>query len=187
MTRPALSPEQQQRLEILREDLDELCDGADPSVPAPQIDDALLARFVRADSAYATLPRKFLDACGYALRPPESIDDGEIRGELWRLIWTMAILRLLLEHTDHLSDRELYGRLYGVELMEPVNFQPGEEEGSIYVLDLLDRREPEDRRILLTHYADRLEAPELATLKAAQAGPPPEPQAPPHDRDRFLP
>ncbi|MEO1370310.1 MAG: hypothetical protein AAFX50_24265 [Acidobacteriota bacterium] len=187
MTTPALSPDQQQRLAVLREDLDELREGADPSVPAPRIDDALLASFVRADSAYATLPRKFLAACGYGVRPPESIDDAEIHAELWRLIWTLAILRLLLEHTDHLSDRELYARLYDVELMEPVNFQPGEEEGSIYVLDLLDRREPEDRRILLTHYADRLEAPELRTLKAAHPGPQPEPEAPPHDRDRLLP
>ncbi|MEO1086323.1 MAG: hypothetical protein AAFY88_18970 [Acidobacteriota bacterium] len=187
MTTPALSPDQQQRLDILREDLEELREGADPSVPSPQLDDALLVSFVRADSAYATLPRKFLAACGYALRPPESIDDGEIRAELWRLIWTMAILRLLLEHTDHLSDRQLYERLYGVELMEPVNFQPGEEEGAIYVLDLLDSREPEDRRILLTHYADRLEAPQLKALKAKIPGSPPEPEAAPHDRDQFLP
>lgn len=184
MTRPALSPEQQQRLEILREDLDELCDGADPSVPAPQIDDALLARFVRADSAYATLPRKFLDACGYALRPPESIDDGEIRGELWRLIWTMAILRLLLEHTDHLSDRELYAHLLGEALAQPVVMMPDNPHFG-YHLDLVEAETEENEQLYLRYYADPETRERWAREFPATEIPPSEPC--PYRRDDLLP
>ncbi|MEM1176700.1 MAG: hypothetical protein AAGM22_00020 [Acidobacteriota bacterium] len=186
MAQASLRPDERERLAILREDLEELREGADPSVPPPSIGEALLTRFVRADSAYATLPRKFFASCGFELKAPDAVDDAEMRGELWRLIWAMAILRLLLEHTDHLDDRALYERLYSVELMEPVNFQPGEVDGSVYVLDLLDPRDSDDRRLLLTYYADRLEAPELKALRSGLADPP-DPQAPPYDRDQFLP
>lgn len=182
-----LSTGQKQRLEHLRADLEELRSGADPSVPAPAIDEPLLVRLVRADSAYATLPRKFLAGCGFEVKAPDEIDDADLRAELWRLIWIMALLRLLLERTDHLDDRRLYERLYEEELMEPTNFQPGEPDAPIYVTDLLGGHSQHEIRLLLTFYADRLDDDLLAELRAGLEGEPPEPRQRPGDRDRFLP
>ena len=175
------------RLETLKADLDELVAGADPSVPPPSFDDDFLRRLISADSAYATLPRKFLASCGFEVTAPGDIDDADLRGELWRLIWVMALLRLLLEHTDHLSDRELYERLYGEELNEPTNFQPGEADAPIYVTDLLGGYGPDEIRLLLTYYADRLDGDHVADLRDSLEGGAPESQPRPYDRDRFLP
>ena len=182
-----LSAEQKKQLENLRADLEELQGGADSSVPAPDIDEELLVRLVKADSAYATLPRKFLTGCGFEIKSPDEIDDADLHRELWRVIWIMALLRLLLEHTDHLGDRQLYERLYEEELMEPTNFQPGEPDASIYVSDLLGGYGQDEIRLLLTYYADRLDERDLDELRASLEGDPPEPVEPPHDRDRFLP
>ena len=182
-----LSAEQKKRLESLRADFEELLSGADPSVPAPDIDEQLLVRLVKADSAYATLPRKFLAGCGFEIKAPDEIDDADLRRELWRVIWVMALLRLLLEHTDHLDDRQLYGRLYDEELMEPTNFQPGEPDAAIYVSDLLGGHSQDEIRLLLTYYVDRLDERDLNELRASLESPAPEPAEPAHDRDRFLP
>jgi len=177
----------QERYANLKADLDELIAGADSSVPAPSFDEGFLRRLISADSAYATLPRKFLADCGFIVKAPEEVGDDELSGELWRVIWAMALLRLLLERTDHLSDRELYERLYEEELTEPTNFQPGEPEAPIYVTDLLGGYGPDEIRLLLTYYADRLEEDHVATLRDSLEGDIPQPRERPHDRDRFLP
>ena len=187
MTEVVLTADDRSRLEELRADLEELRASADPSLPAPAFGDAFLARLVLAGSAYATLPRKVLAECGLSLRPPEQLRDEELPGELWRVIWAMALLRLLLDHTDHLGDRELYERLWHVELMEPATFKPGEPSGTTYVCDLLGGHSQDELRLLLTYYADRLDEEERRGALARLEGPPPEPRPRRHDRDRLLP
>lgn len=44
---------------------------------------------------------------GIALPPPEDLTDGQLSAKLWEVIEALAFLGAYLEHTDHLSDREL--------------------------------------------------------------------------------
>ncbi|MEM6792506.1 MAG: hypothetical protein AAF725_00865 [Acidobacteriota bacterium] len=183
----ALEGDDLRRLENLRADLAELRSSADPALPPPRVEDGLLARLVRAGSAYATLPRTFLAGCGFTLTPPGELADEDLRGELWRLIWILALLRLLLDHTDHLSDRQLYARLYDEVLNDPTTLQPGAEDASVFVCDLLPGSGDAERRLLLAHYSDRLEEDERALHLSRLEGEAPEPRPRPYDRDRFLP
>ena len=149
----ALDAEQRARLGSLRDDLEALRRDADPSVPPPEPPDGLLVRLVIGGSPYATLPRKFLARCGFEPPPPETVADDEIRRELWQLIWVLALLRMFLENTDHLGDRELYEYLYHEALLEPTAFMPGEENPPFYSLDPSVGLDPAPRPV---HDRDRL-------------------------------
>lgn len=184
---PALDANDRERVENLLADLEELRSHAEGSLPAPDVDRQTLERMVLAGSAYARQPRRFLAECGWELPAPDSLDDEQQPAQLWRSIWALALLRLLIDHTDHLSDRELYETIYHDIAMEPSTLQPGEETASVYAIDLAPAHDPEGRELLLTYYRDRLDADEIKALEAAYDGPLPAPRPRPADRDRFLP
>ncbi|MHB1037695.1 MAG: hypothetical protein ACYC35_27175 [Pirellulales bacterium] len=46
------------------------------------------------------------------LPPPESLDDGQLHELLWDVIQRLYDKRIVLDFTDHLSDRKLYGLIY---------------------------------------------------------------------------
>lgn len=175
------------RLENLRQDLEDLRAGADPSLPPVEVADATLRAFAENASTYARLPLAFLAACGVETADPESLDEEQVRRELWRLIWHLALLGLHLDHTDLLSDRELYAWLLDEGLREPVALLPGDEEPREFVVDPLgDFHDPEVRRVLLVSFADEFDDDEREHLARGVEGPV-EPAPRPHDRDRFLP
>lgn len=187
MSAPTLDAEAQARLKSLLQDLDALREGHDPSLPQPELDADLPARLVAEGSAYATLPLRFLERCGFAVAAPSELDDDGLGEALWRLIWVLGLLRLFLQHTDHLSDRELYTFLYEEGLQDPTAFMPGEDDPPFYFIDPLAGGEKEDAHLLLTYYADRLEAEEKEAAESWDFTPPVEPEPRPVDRDRFLP
>ncbi len=53
------------------------------------------------------------------LPPPESLDDDELHEVLWRLIHQLYEVRIVLDFTDHLTDRELYCLIYRDILPSP--------------------------------------------------------------------
>ena len=86
-----------------------------------------------------------------------------------------------MQHTDHLSDRELYEFLSKC-LTEELNLFP-EDPASAYVIDLIGNS-AKNAETFLKHYATRSERKQLAK----QCGVPiPKHKDPPFDRDRFLP
>jgi hypothetical protein len=97
------------------------------------------------------------------------------------VIQRLSELHVYLDFTDHLSDRELYEKLY-VEIDEPVeDFFLG--PGSGFHLELLAAGE-EDDRIWLRYFADE-ETRERWREEFDLELPPKE--SPPFDRDRLLP
>jgi hypothetical protein len=122
-----------------------------------------------------------LNAIGVDLREPDDLDDAELHHALWRIIDALATLRVFLERTDHLSDRQLYTLLLQELLPEEMPV-PEVGEHSAWHIDVLGYDQPE---LYLKYYADertrefwRVDFPDH---------PIPLRETLPHDRDRHLP
>ena len=128
--------------------------------------------------------REILRRLGYEPLPPSQIDDFQIRGRLWELLYALAARRFFLYHTNHLSDRELYTWLYDDWLNEQTCDIPPEAEWNCRVSPDGSGGD-DDAQIWLRYYADE----EIRT-KWAQDFPEdtlPAHEDPPFDRDRWLP
>jgi hypothetical protein len=79
-------------------------------------DDALYQEFARKmaliEDGPTTTNFDQLTAAGIQLPEPGSIPDADMRTKLWEVLAGLAKLRVYLENTDHLSDRELYAKLW---------------------------------------------------------------------------
>jgi hypothetical protein len=96
----------------------------------------------------------------------------------------MASIGMYLDSTDHLSDRELYVRLWTDVLRQPTELDP-DDRGAAWHIDLVGRGSDEDIRLYLMYYADeedrRMWAQEWPDY------PMPDTAELPFDRDRHLP
>jgi hypothetical protein len=72
--------------------------------------------FLKRVIAWETSPvfthREWLARHGLVFPPPEDLDRPALERELWRLIEALAVARVFLSHTNHLSDGELYAKLW---------------------------------------------------------------------------
>jgi len=121
---------------------------------------------------------------GMELPAPEELDDSQVTAKLWELIRGLAMLRMFLYNTDHLSDRELYEELWHEVLREENPAMPINENSACHI-DLVSSGSEEDNELYLRYYAD-----EEARHRWAQDWPNdamPEHEAPSYDRDRHLP
>src|SRR5438874_2731618 len=73
-------------------------------------------------------PREICARCGYAPVPPSGLDDRQLPGRLWELLYAAAARRFFFCSTNHLSDRELYTLLWEQWLDEPTADIPIEAE-----------------------------------------------------------
>src|SRR2546428_12061222 len=64
-------------------------------------------------------PREIFARCGYAPSPPAELEERQLPGRLWELLYAAAARRFFFCSTNHLSDRELYTRLWEQWLGEP--------------------------------------------------------------------
>jgi hypothetical protein len=119
--------------------------------------------------------------------PPQDLDAPDaLHDELWTVIEALAACGVFLINTDHLDDRDLYGRLYYRILDEPTRALPPESEASEFI-DCLHPLDVEGGGIG-RRFADRLAAgqvPSQATRSAGARGP--AFGRAPADRDRWLP
>jgi hypothetical protein len=134
------------------------------------------------DGPFTTNFNQLIDA-GVELPAPETLDDEHLHRTLWSVIRALADMGVFLEHTDHLSDRQLYSRLWRDTLREEVP-DVDDDEG-VWHVDILGGWSEEDTQLFLRHYADeqwrqdwRQQFPELVM---------PPHEDPAFDRDRHLP
>lgn len=148
----------------------------------------LLAEFRQSVAAYEQAPLtthfRLLEEAGINLPPPESLDERGLSSALWAVIAGLARLRVFLGQTDHLSDRELYARLWHDALREEVPNLPLDESAAWHI-DLAGSGSEEDVQSWLRYYADE-ETRQRWQVDFPADEMPPRAQ-PPYDRDSRLP
>ncbi|HEY3128064.1 MAG TPA: hypothetical protein VGL91_01275 [Acidobacteriota bacterium] len=121
---------------------------------------------------------------GISLPRPEELGEEQLTAKLWELINALSLLRVYLDSTNHLSDRELYTKLWCDVLREPTVLIPDQPSFS-YHLDMVGSGSEEDIALYLKYYADEDYRQDWA--KDWPDDPVPPHETPPFDRDRHLP
>lgn len=176
------------RIEDLKRRAEELCDGEMQAgglddCPA-EMEEAFWKHVVDYEEAPWTTHFQQLETAGVALPSPESLNDQELTAKLWEVIHKLALLRVFIEQTDHLSDRELYTHLWTDSLREDTKFLAPSPD-SAYHIQLLSGGGEEDNQLYLKYYAD--EDWRRDWHKDWPDDPIPAHEDPPYDRDRLLP
>ncbi len=129
------------------------------------------------------IPLDILRDQGLEIPDDDSVlDDVALHALLWKVIEAMASLGLLLDDTDHLSDRELYRYLVHDALVEETILSSS--AGRIELLSPIGGCSAEDHVIYLRYYADDQAREEW---QRDHGTPPPSKEPRPYDRDRLLP
>jgi len=125
-----------------------------------------------------------LNRRGLKFPGPDELTDEDLPCALWRLLRRLAELHVFLHSTNHLSDRELYERLWYRELpMETA--MPSLDDDEALHLDLMVSGGVDEVAAYLKYYADDEER--ARWKEDFPAMPMPGRAAFPFDRDRFLP
>jgi len=123
---------------------------------------------------------------GVALPFPDALTDGEVGVKLWEVIGRLAGLGVYLVNTDHLSDRELYERLWADVLREePWSDAVGSKRERCTIIDMVGSGSPEEILEWLTYYADETARQDWVGEFLDEGLP--DHLDPPFDRDRLLP
>jgi len=129
------------------------------------------------------VPLAVLRARGLEIPEDDSaLDDPALRDKLWEVIRAMSAIGMVIELTDHLTDRELYRYLVRDALVEPTILS-SDPMGTLHISPIGSGSE-EDNRIHLQFYADDEERAEWQSMFG---DPLPPKQRPSADRDRLLP
>lgn len=177
-----------ERIQDLQRKAEELAGGDLLFGEAPEMSEEMREQFweyvVAYESAEWVTPFELLVQGGMELPVPEELDDVQLTPKLWEVIRGLAMLRMFLYSTDHLSDRELYEALWREVLREEGPAMPLNED-SAWHIDLLGSGSEADNALYLRYYAD-----EATRQRWAQDWPGdimPVHETPPYDRDRHLP
>jgi len=174
------------RIEELKSNLEEIAQGQcifgemNGELP-PYIEEQFLEQVLAYETAEEITHRDLLAQHGVALPAPGEMTDDELALKLIEIIHTWADLRVYLEFTNHLSDRELYTRLWEETFNESMPILPP-ESGMDYHLDLINSDSDD---VYLKYYADERTRERWAVDFPEAVIPPHE--DPPYDRDRHLP
>jgi hypothetical protein len=128
--------------------------------------------------------RELFQRLGFEPLPSAALDDFQLPGRLWELIYAMAGRRFYLSHTDHHTDRVLYAWLSDEWMDEEVADLPPEDESDCDV-DASDFGNGLDPIIWLQYFATEQERQAFAVEHHLESLP--IHTDPPCDRDRWLP
>ncbi len=176
------------RIRELKKQLEEIAGGPVPMGFSEHCPLAVQERFLEHVVRYEqTAPVVLIDELsrqGMDLPEPDRLDDAQLHVKLWEVLQRLALLGAYLRNTNHLSDRELYGRLWYEVLRDPVVILPDEPDYDCFC-DLAAGGRDEDVQLWLKYYAD--DEDRRRWSEAWPDDPLPERAAPPCDRDRHLP
>lgn len=180
--------DQEASIEELKRRADELCGGqmqvgGGNDCPA-EIEEGFWKHVVEYEEAPWTTNFQQLENAGVSLPAPESLNDKELTAKLWEIIQKLALLRVFIDQTDHLSDRELYTELWTNSLREETKAMPLAADAACHI-QLLSSGSEEDNFLYLRYYAD--DDWRRQWHKDWPNDPIPPHEDPPHDRDRLLP
>lgn len=177
------------RIEALKRRAEELSGGQmktaslDDDYPE-EMEEAFWKHVVDYEEAPWTTNFQQLENAGVSLPAPDSLKDEELTAKLWEIIQKLALLRVFISQTDHLSDRELYTHLCTESLREETKAMPM-TANSAWNIELLGSWSEEDTQLYLKYYAD--DDWRRQWHKNWPKDPIPAHQDPPYDRDRLLP
>ena len=180
--------ERAKRIAALKRQAEELVGGkmveGEMEETPPEVAEGFWQQVVAYEKAPWTTNFKQLEEAGMELPAPETLNDEQLTKKLWEVIHGLALLRVFLDDTDHLSDRELYTELWSDMLREEVKAMPPDPDGA-YHLSPLGGCSEEDIQLQMKYYADdewrqrfQEEFPDFVM---------PEHEDPPYNRDRLLP
>jgi hypothetical protein len=177
--------DQEQRIAKLRAEVEKLGGNTMSleSMPA-DMEEEFLRHVLEYESAEPISLLQLLTNSDLEIAAPHELDDESLPGKLKEIIDRMASLGAYLMHTNHLSDRALYEYLYHDGLREEAVLFP-ENPSYAYMIDLTGSGSEEDNHVYLKYYADEKYRREWANDWPDD--PLPDQEAPPFDRDRFLP
>jgi len=178
-------PDQEKRIAKLREEIEKLGGSTTTFEAMPaDMEEEFLRHVLEYETAQPISLYTMLENSGVEIPAPADVPERELWPRLKEIIEAMASLGAYLLHTNHLSDRQLYGYLYTEGLREEAVLFP-ENPSYAYMIDLTGSGSEEDNQTYLRYYADkdhrnqwRHDWPE---------DPVPEHEDPPFDRDQHLP
>lgn len=131
-------------------------------------------------------PREILSRYGYVPSPPNELNNQQLAGRLWELLYAAAARRFFFHNSDHLDDRALYTLLWEHWIDEPTADIPPEAETNTttFVCEVSVGGMSQEE-IWLRYYADESDQKLWHSQEPDFVFPPHE--DPPYDRDRFLP
>ncbi len=176
----------QERIEKLRKKMKELGGGStfiSDDCPS-EIQENFLEHVIAYEETAEVPLFDTLLSSGISLPRPEELGEEQLAAKLWEVINALSLLRVYLHSTNHLSDRELYTKLWSDVLREPAVLMPNEPSVSSH-LDMVGGGSEEDIALYLKYYADEDDRQHWA--KQWPEDPVPPREAPPFDRDRHLP
>ena len=178
----------EKRIEALKRRAEELSGGqmeigTMDNCPA-ELEEAFWKHVVDYEEAPWTTHFQQLENAGVSLPLPDSLNDEELTAKLWEIIQKLALLRVFIEQTDHLSDRELYTHLWSNSLREETKAF-SLTANSAWHIQLLGSCSEEDNLLYLKYYAD--DAWRQQWHEDWPDDPIPKHEDSPYDRDRLLP
>jgi len=150
-------------------------------------EEAILKRVLYLETAPRTTYAKLLIHDGIELTYPSLLDTPEkMHNKVWEVLHGLAARRVFLQYTNHLSEAELYDKLW-YELLNCQTVDISWDADASSLLDLLGGGTDEDLRVWLTYFASDDEREWWSECLSAEHAPIPEHEEPPYARDRLIP
>ncbi len=145
---------QESRIEALKDGARQSAGGMMRSWESDELSDDQREDFWRRVVDYENAPlvtdAQRLHDAGIDLPDPDAMDDSQLTAKLWQVIDALASMRVFITSTDHLSDRELYDRLWRHSLREEQPLVPGSTDH----VDLVSTGSEDDIHAWMRYYAD---------------------------------